>query len=111
MKRRIHLVRNTVRISKRTEQELNWFHESTDYDGVVPCLDEDGYLYFYLDSPASDYVANVEVQKFLKKHKVKGDICFVSDDGKKETGWGYRFDGKGGMKKLEGKVTFLVAKK
>lgn len=45
--------------------------------------------------------------EILKKHKVKGDICFGSLEGdNRGRFWGYRFDGKGGMKKLVGHLEF-----
>lgn len=41
----------------------------------------------------------------LKKHKIKGDICFGSlEDGQF---WGYRFDGEGGMQELVGHLLFI----
>jgi hypothetical protein len=50
-----------------------------------------------------DYVWQPEVLQVLKNFKVKGDICFSSDDGdNRGQKWGYRFDGLGGMQKLKG---------
>lgn len=43
----------------------------------------------------------------LREHKVRGDICFGSLEGDNAGSfWGYRFDGKGGMTPLAGKVVF-----
>lgn len=55
-----------------------------------------------------DYIANSEeIKTTLKKHKVKGDICFGSLEGDNAGSfWGYRFDGKGGMKTLTGELTW-----
>lgn len=51
-----------------------------------------------------DYVWQPEVLAVLKKHKVKGDICFSSNDGdNRGQRWGYRFDGEGNMIELKGK--------
>ncbi len=53
-----------------------------------------------------DYVS--EVMEKLKELKVKGDITFGSLDGDNSgSNWGYRFDGKGGMKTLTGVLTFV----
>jgi hypothetical protein len=58
-----------------------------------------------------DFVWQKPIQKILKKHKVKGDICFSSDDGdNRGQSWGYRFDGKGGMVALKGARTFEPVK-
>lgn len=56
-----------------------------------------------------DYVW--EVAEKLKELKVKGDITFGSLDGDNAgSNWGYRFDGKGGMKTLTGVLTFVEDK-
>lgn len=53
-----------------------------------------------------DYVG--EISEKLKELKVKGDITFGSLDGDNSgSNWGYRFDGKGGMKTLTGVITFV----
>lgn len=50
---------------------------------------------------------NEKIVTILKKAKVKGDICFGSLEGDNAGSfWGYRFDGKGGMKKLCGSVVW-----
>lgn len=49
-----------------------------------------------------DYVCQPKVLAVLKKHKVRGDICFSSNEGdNKGQKWGYHFDGEGGMTKLK----------
>ena len=52
-----------------------------------------------------DYVS--QIADSLKQLKVKGDITFGSMDGDNSGQfWGYRFDGKGGMKSLVGSLSF-----
>lgn len=59
------------------------------------------------DMEHMDFVDDKAVQRILKKYKVKGDICFGSLEGDNAGSfWGYRFDGKGGMKKLTGKLVW-----
>jgi len=44
----------------------------------------------------------------LQKHKVKGDICFSSNEGDNAgEAWGYRFDGKGGFRALTGRLQWF----
>jgi len=59
-----------------------------------------------------DYLGNnPKLNKVLQKHKVKGDICFGSLEGDNAGSfWGYRFDGKGGMQELEGKLSWTPVK-
>ena len=52
-----------------------------------------------------DFVSNVKIQNILKKYKVKGHICFADIENVQKI-WGYKFDGKGGMVKLTGKITY-----
>lgn len=68
------------------------------------------YLYFNDDHmEGMDYLSYEEKAiEILKKHKVKGDICFQSTEGDNAgDAWGYRFDGKGGMKTLSGKLKWV----
>lgn len=58
-----------------------------------------------------DYIHFPHVQEVLLKHKVKGDICFGSLEGDNaDQFWGYRFDGKGNVQDLEGKLQWYVKK-
>lgn len=82
----------------------------TDEDLLEEFFEEnDGkyYLMFLSDHMEHmDYVWQLEKQ--LKKLKVEGDITFGSLDGDNAgENWGYRFDGKGKMKKLKGVLTFV----
>ncbi|HYD02897.1 MAG TPA: hypothetical protein VEC16_01215 [Alphaproteobacteria bacterium] len=73
----------------------------------------DGKLAFNEDHQEHmDYIRNEKfVRDVLKKNKVKGDICFGSVEGdNKGSFWGYRFDGKGGMQTLGGKLEWYVTK-
>ncbi len=112
-------VKNTVKINKKIACELYecgasvcyaWDENGMSVDDIVH---SDGHLVFNPDHMEHmDYVHEDQIMKVLKKNKVKGDICFSSDDGDNAgKSLGYRFDGKGGMKKLAGKQTFSVPKK
>lgn len=109
----IYLEKNTVRINLSIATELHscgaevcfaWEDECTPpvLGGVII---HDGKLVFNSDHMEHmDYVCDARVQAVLKRHKVKGDICFSSNEGdNKGQRWGYRFDGKGGMVELKGK--------
>lgn len=53
-----------------------------------------------------DYIP--EFLKELKSLKIKGDITFGSEEGDNAGSyWGYRFDGNGGMKNLQGHIEFV----
>lgn len=55
-----------------------------------------------------DFISDVQIQEVLKKHKVKGDICFGDLESSNEGRfWGYRFDGEGGMIRLSGYVDWF----
>ncbi len=55
-----------------------------------------------------DYLDNNPAfTKILCNHKVKGDICFGSLEGDNAGSfWGYRFNGKGQLQKLEGTLVW-----
>ena len=70
-----------------------------------------GKLYFNPDHMEHmDYIGrNKFVVKTLNKYKAKGDICFGSVEGDDAGSfWGYRFDGKGKMACLEGRLHWQV---
>jgi hypothetical protein len=111
----IENVINTVKISKSCasdiyDAESYTFEEKTYNDtfGSVEDVTYKGKLLFNSDhGEHMDYVSNRKVQEALKKHKVKGDICFGSLEGDNAGQfWGYRFDGKGGMQELIGKIAW-----
>jgi hypothetical protein len=110
---------NTVAISEEARREL---FELQDFDGEfwddkdsVTILQDDDIevLCFNEDHQEHmDYLgSNDEIVAVLKKHKVKGEVCFGSLEGD-NTGefWGYRFDGKGGMIALTGSIEFKESK-
>jgi len=123
----INLVTNTVKISKKVAIDLlatnasiaAYCREDAGYlirackgdepDLIAQIMDDDQRLIFNPDHyEHMDYVDDREVQAVLQKHKVKGDICFASEEGDNAgTAWGYRFDGKGGMIPLEGRRSFV----
>ncbi len=101
---------NNVDISDKCAEEL---FEAQDYEGEIwddleYVTDDDGNLYFNPDfNESMDYISNDSVIDVLKKHKVKGDICFGSLEGDNAGSfWGYRFDGLGGMAYLKGKLVW-----
>jgi hypothetical protein len=83
-------------------------------DYLVGYKGDDGkYRLYFSDDHMEhmDFVDDESIQNVLKKHKVKGDICFASLDGDNAgTAWGYRFDGKGGMVHLKGELVFTECK-
>lgn len=111
----INLVKNEVKITEaivkelRFETDLAYEYEWESDDDVFAFYGADDIrLNFNPDHMEHmDYLHDEDVQRVLKKHKVKGDVCFSSDDGDNAgTSWGYRFDGKGGMVELVGTRTF-----
>ena len=104
---------NTVEISRECARDV-YNAESHKFEGKiyndtfsdVDYVTYEGKLAFNPDHQEhKDYVSHEKVQKALKKHKVQGDICFGSLEGDDAGSfWGYRFDGNGGMKMLEGKL-------
>lgn len=114
----IHEVTNTVKISKKcakdlfeasaSEYEGTTYHDLWDNAGQVTYK---GKLVFNSDHQEHmDYLSGDYSEKLLAvlmKHKVKGDIGFADLEGDGAGNfWGYRFDGKGGMKELIGQVTW-----
>lgn len=117
-------IHNTVALNK--EQALIILKNKTykklmgDYYGDADKPTQDDLLEYYFEQYEGkyhlmflddhmehmDYVWQIE--KELKKIKVEGDITFSSLDGDNAgKSWGYRFDGNGGMKKLQGILTFV----
>lgn len=109
---RIHEIKNTVKINSKIALDLygcgadvcSAWEDECDFPSLGGIID-DGKLVFNPDHMEHmDYVWEPKIQEVLKRHKVKGDICFSSNDGdNKGQRWGYRFDGEGGMVKLTGK--------
>jgi hypothetical protein len=94
---------NTVKVSKQCAKDVA---AAVEESGREPPESSGGKLYFNTDDNEwMDYVSDDGVQAVLKKYKVKGDICFGSLEGDNAGSfWGYRFDGKGGMQELEGRL-------
>lgn len=103
----INLVKNDVRINATIATELK-ITLVYGYDASVVCRGGTYYLNFDSDHMEHmDFLSHLSIQKLLKRHKVKGDVCFASYEGdNKGKSWGYRFDGKGGMVKLVGELVF-----
>ena len=103
---------NTVFITNECRDDL--FNEGQDLEGEIwndleDVTDQNGLLYFNPDHREHmDYIAgNDKVIKILKRYNAEGDICFGSlEDDNAGALWGYRFDGRGSMKKLKGTMTW-----
>lgn len=117
---------NTVTLTKKQAIELGKNKEYADtiggyggtyeYPNEAEMLDDlfdkyNGKYYLKFDPDHMehmDYLWNESIVNKLKELKVKGDFTFGSLDGDNSgSNWGYRFDGKGGMKTLTGVLTFV----
>jgi hypothetical protein len=103
----IHLIRNTVKINKTIAKAL--FKESErmhhrQFDSEDDAIMEDGLLGFPSHFEHSDFLSchcGCRFKQILKKYKVKGEIRWTCHEGDYAgQSWGYRFDGKGGMKHI-----------
>ena len=104
---------NTVKIPKQCAKEL--FEAQEDGEEIwydLKGVTYEGKLTFNSDhNEHMDFLSQDRFTKILRKHKVKGDICFGSLEGDNAGEfWGYRFDGKGGMKKLTGHLEYREEK-
>ena len=107
----INNVVNTPVLETECERDLletkiiKYVHERDVYN----LTDDDGHLIFEMDDMEHmDFIEDSEVQDVLKKHCIKGDICFTSSDGDNAGEmWGYRFDGAGGMEMLTGVISWM----
>ncbi len=106
----IGLVTNEVEISKACAKELFEVQDKDELWYDVRDVTDSGRLTFNTDhAEHMDYLGSIDnrITDVLRKHKVKGDICFGSLEGDNDGSfWGYRFDGKGGMKTLTGRVVY-----
>jgi len=110
----IHLLKNTVRVTKKCSKELfkanlkNLCEYWYDADSVAT---DEGILNFDPDhAEHMDYLADSRITDILVKHKVEGDICFADLEGFETPAfWGYHFDEKG-MALLEGSIAWNVLK-
>jgi len=104
---------NEVKISKQCAKDL--FKAQEDGEEIWYEIKEvtyEGKLTFNSDhGEFMDYISSPHIQEVLLKHKVKGDICFGSLEGDNfGEFWGYRFDGKGRIETLEGKLQWYEKK-
>jgi hypothetical protein len=111
----IHELNNTVNVSNECSHELNKYYSENiigdeEYDGESPYVSEGGKIYFHdHDMEWMDYISNLEVQEILCKHKTIGVVGFGDFEGdNRGEMWGYKFDGKGGMEKLTGKIMWTT---
>lgn len=104
---------NTVKISRACAKELFVAQEKLGLD-IWYNLGEVAYKgapTFNSDhAEHGDWLRNedsADLVAILKKHKVKGDICFGCTEGDEDGYfWGYRFDGKGQMTNLVGRFVW-----
>ncbi len=84
------------------EQEL-WY----EVDEVA----DEGQLMFIEDHMEHmDYLWREHIQAILQKHNVEGTVTFGSLEGDNAGSfWGYQFDGKGGMEKIKGTLSWKAA--
>lgn len=103
---------NTANIPNECKHDL--FDEAQDgmgeiWDDIDDVTDESGLLKFNPDHMEHmDYLGtHPKAFEILKRYNAEGDICFGSLEGDNaDQFWGYRFDGNGGMKKLEGEIVW-----
>jgi len=112
----IALLENKIKVSSKVAKELFDLSEkdlSEIWYSENDVTDENDVLQFNPDHMEHmDYLWDVEYQKILKRNKIKGRALFGDLDGDNfGTFWGYEFDGKGGMKLLEGKLSWSEKKK
>lgn len=87
------------------ETQAEMFEEFFEYDYSLENPQEFSLLFNSDHMEHMDYV--LKVAEKLKEFKVEGDITFGSLNGDNSGSfWGYRFDGKGGIKKLKGSLSF-----
>lgn len=105
----ISLLKNEVKITnKKCAEELKKLRER-DYGPMgIEDVCYDGWIVFNPDDMEwMDYLSDSKFLNVLKKYKVKGDICFGSEEGDNAGEyWGYRFDGEGECKKLVGNIVW-----
>lgn len=104
----VELLNNTVKISEECAAEL--FKAQRSYTEIWWSPDEvrdsKGIVTFNSDHYEHiDWIENSDLDAILKKHRVSGDITFGDLEGSATARfWGYRFDGKGGMVELKGRI-------
>lgn len=107
-------IENLVNEMKITAQCAKDLFEAQEYEEEIwyelKEVTHKGKLTFNPDhSEHMDYIHLPHIQEVLLKHKVKGDICFGSLEGDNAGQfWGYRFDGKGNVQNLEGKLQWYA---
>lgn len=113
---RIALLENNIKVTSKVAKELFDLSEknlSEIWYSEEDVADENDILQFNCDHMEHmDYLWNVDYQKILKKNKIKGRALFGDlDHDTFGEFWGYEFDGRGGMKLLEGKLSWSEKKK
>jgi hypothetical protein len=103
-------IENTVKVSKECAKEL--FEINEDIWGDLEYVTYENKLSFIEDHYEwMDYLStdnnSKELIEVLKRHKVKGRICFGSLEGDNAGSfWGHEFDGKGNYRELSGKIVW-----
>ena len=120
---KIELLENEVELNKKFKEDFKKEVKNDKINSFPACdykiyfksgdIDEElfdcDYLFFNPDHfEHMDYLSTDEkVIELMKKHKLKGDIKFGCLDGDQfGQFWGYRFDGKGNMKHIKGKIVW-----
>jgi hypothetical protein len=106
----ISVLDNNVKVSKKAARELSAI-DSYRWGSVKEVVDEKGILIFNSDHMEHmDFLHEDSVVEVLCKNKAKGRATFGSLDGDNcGQFWGYEFDGKGGMRRLRGSLTWEPA--
>ncbi len=106
----IELLENNVKINAECAKEiLKLQQQEIDPDLQLSDIYYEEHLLFNSDyAEHMDYLSsNKKYLKILCKHVAQGDICFGSLEGDNAGQfWGYRFDGKGDYKRLEGSIVW-----
>jgi hypothetical protein len=99
---------NNVKITNDIAKDIFEKHKDSTgwYDVTEFCYHDGIDLKLYFNEDHREHMDFVwEIEDTLKEHKVEGDITFGSLEGDNAGSfWGYRFDGKGGMKSLKGRL-------
>lgn len=109
----IAVVANTLKIPSNCAEELSAIKDGDLWSDAEDVTNKHGCLEFPVDfnegidiiNPDGEYP---DVMKTLLEHKVKGEVCFADVEGRPQqpSFWGYRFDGLGGVKELEGSLVW-----
>lgn len=105
----ISCLENTVEVNNKIAEELfevDQKHQQRWWD-LAEIMYNNNLHFNPDDMEHMDYLWDDDYNTVLKNHKVKGRVCFGSLDGDNAGEfWGYEFNGKGDMKKIEGTLNW-----